>query len=71
MSAAEIIEMIKKLPPKEKAEVMAFVQLESADGRVEEVAPEQKLNYLPQAEAERRAAKIFSENRELFRRLAQ
>jgi hypothetical protein len=67
MSAAEIIELIKKLPPEERAEVMAWAKSEAAESRVEEP----KVNYLPQAEAERRAEKIFRENHELFRRLAQ
>ncbi len=76
MNAAEIIEMIKKLPPEEKAEVMAFLkEAESSvaekDFRAEEAATERKVRYLPQAEAQRRAEKIFKENRELFHRLAQ
>lgn len=66
MSAAEVIEMIKKLPPEERAEVVAFVNGNEGRG-VEEPA----VKYLPQAEAERRAQKIFQENRELFKRLAQ
>ena len=65
MNAAEIIELIKKLSPEEKAEVMAF--LKEGGGRVEE----SRVKYLPQDEAQRRAAKIFRENHELFRRLAQ
>ena len=52
MSAAEIIELIKKLPPDERAEVVAFVKENEASG----------LRYLPQAEAERRAKRIFREN---------
>lgn len=75
MNAAEIIEMIKKLPPEERAEVMAFLmKLEETRvevGRVEETGLDPRINFLPQAEAERRAAKIFRENHELFRRLAQ
>lgn len=65
MSAAEVIELIKKLPPEEKAEVIAFVNGSSA------VNEGPQVRYLPQAEAERRAAEIFEKNRELFRRLAQ
>ena len=71
MTAAEIIESIKKLSPEERAEVRAFLNTGSESGRVEEAQVEPKVNYLPQAEAERRAATIFRENHELFRRLAQ
>lgn len=67
MTAAEIVESIKKL----RAEVRAFMNTGSESGRVEEARVEPKVNYLPQAEAERRAAAIFRENHELFRRLAQ
>jgi hypothetical protein len=67
--------MIKKLSPEERAEVMAFLrkqnETQSEAGRVEEAGMNPKINFLPQAEAERRAAKIFRENHELFRRLAQ
>lgn len=75
MTAAEIIEMIKKLPPREKAEVTEF--LLKNDGAVaepagvEEARVDRKESYLPHAEAERRAVRIFRENHELFRRLAQ
>ena len=66
MSAAEVIEMIKRLPPEERAEVIAFTLGESAATPLVD-APE----YLPQAEAERVAERVFAENHELFRRLAQ
>lgn len=75
MNAAEIIEMIKKLSPEERAEVMAFLREKEERveevGRVEETGLDSKMNFLPQAEAERCAARIFRENHELFRRLAQ
>jgi len=57
--------MIKKLPPEERAEVVAFVK------KAEPGLEKPGVKYLPQAEAERRAEKIFRENQELFRRLAQ
>ena len=38
MNAAEIIEMIKKLPPEERAEVLAFIQREQGPRAVEETA---------------------------------
>jgi hypothetical protein len=44
---------------------MAFLMKE--EGGVSE----SRTKYLPQDEAERRATKIFRENHELFRRLAQ
>jgi hypothetical protein len=65
MSAVEVIELIKKLPPEEKAEVFAFVNGGSAANEGPQV------RYLTQAEAERRAVEIFEKNRELFHRLAQ
>ena len=67
MSAAEVIEMIKRLPPRDRMEVEAFVKSGPSVGSEETPAS----NYLPQEEAERIAAKIFKENHELFRRLAQ
>jgi hypothetical protein len=67
MNAAEIIELIKKLPPEERAVVEAYLRGEKTEMRVEEGG----VSYLPQDEAERRARRIFAENRELFRRLAQ
>lgn len=67
MNAAEIIELIKKLSPEERAAVEAYFKLEKEQMRVEEGG----VSYLPQDEAERRARRIFAENRDLFRRLAQ
>lgn len=63
MSAAEIIEMIRKLPPQEQAEVRAFVNKG-------EVATS-SVQYIPKEEFDKIAPKIFSDNRELLRRLAQ
>lgn len=71
MTVAEIIELIKKLPPEEKAEVMAFLNSENERDRVEETRVETTVNYLPHEEAKRRAAEIFRENHDLFRRLSQ
>jgi hypothetical protein len=58
--------MIEKLPPAERAEVVAFV-------RKAEPAPADRggVRYLPQAEAERIAEQVFDKHHELFRRLAQ
>ncbi len=73
MSAAEIIELIKKLPPEEQAEVAAFLQTggERKEPRVEEAGVERKVRYIPLAEAEKIAEGIFERHEELFRKLAQ
>jgi hypothetical protein len=65
MSAAEIIELIEKLPPEEKAEVFAFLEKKKAD------RTEPGVRHLPQADAERFAERIFKDHSELFRKLAQ
>ncbi len=74
MNAAEIIELIKKLSPEEKAEVMAFLnsgERVAEAGRVEESATERQVRYISNDEFEKLAPKIFAENHELLRRLAQ
>ena len=75
MNAAEIIELIKKLPPEERAKVMAFLkELEGSvgsAGRVEESATERQIRYIGSDEFEKLAPKIFAENHELLKRLAQ
>ena len=72
MTAAEIIELIKKLPPDEKAEVIAFLMnKEEEAGRVEEAAVEREIRFITDGEFEKLAPRIFTENRELLRRLAQ
>ncbi len=63
MSAAEIIELIKKLPPEEKAEVLAFAK----NGDSETTA----IKYASDEEFDRAAKRVFAENHELLRRLAQ
>jgi hypothetical protein len=75
MNAAEIIEMIKKLSLEEQAQVMAFLREREEtvveSGRVEETKLDPNIAFLSEAEAEKRATRIFRENHELFRRLAQ
>ena len=72
MTAAEIIKLIKKLPPEEKAEVIAFLMnKEEEAGRVEEAAIKGGIRFVADEEFEQLAPKIFAENRELLRRLAQ
>jgi hypothetical protein len=61
MSAAEVIELIKKLPPKEKAEVYAFVRK----------ADEQGIRTISDEKFGEVAPKVFSKHRDLLRRLAQ
>lgn len=60
-----MIELIKKLPPEDQEAVFAFV----AEARAE--PKERKVRYMSQEEARRISEKIFTENEELFRRLAQ
>ena len=69
MSAAEIIELIKKLSPEERAEVLAFAK----NGEAETKTPpaERKIRYISNEEFEKIAPKIFADNHELLRRLAQ
>ena len=65
MSAAEIIEQIKRLPPEEKQAVREFIRSEEggADGGV--------VQYVERKELERTAKEIFKEHEQLFRKLAQ
>ena len=66
MSAAEIIEQIKVLPPEGQAEVCAFVHKLEAEG-----SEPGKGRYMDPAKAARIADKIFTEHAELFRKLAE
>jgi hypothetical protein len=65
MSAAEVIELIKQLPPDEKEQVHSYV-LSGTDT----VSPREP-RYIPTAEVERTAAEIFEKHADLFRKLAQ
>ena len=65
MSAAEVIAMIEKLPPAEKAQVIAYAK------KAELAERERRVRYLATAEAERIAEGIFKDHDELFRKLAQ
>ena len=65
MSAAEIIEMIKKLPPEEVIEVREFFQ------RAELPASESKIEYASDEEFDQAAKTVLADNQELLRRLAQ
>ena len=65
MSAAEVIEMIEKLPPREKAEVFAYLK------KSELALTERTVRYLPKTEADCIAEQVFKDHNELFRKLAQ
>lgn len=67
MSAADVIAMIEKLPPTEKAEVFAFVRGAGAG----ETAGERKIRYIPDEKFDEIVPKIFDRHEELFRRLSQ
>lgn len=64
VSAQEIIEQIKALPPKDKAEVLEFARSlgNSGPGAV---------RYVDEETLEKAAKKVFQEHEELFRKLAQ
>jgi hypothetical protein len=64
VSAQEIIEQIKALPPKDKATVVEFA-------RTLDAGPNGEVRYVELGDAERLAKKIFDEHEELFRKLAQ
>ncbi len=65
MSAADIIELIKKLPPEEVTELREFMQ------RIEGPASEPKIKYASDEEFDRAAKTVLADNQELLRRLAQ
>jgi hypothetical protein len=64
MSAAEIIELIKELPPEERAKLREYFSKEPCPSARE-------IRYVPAAEAERIAEAVFTKHSELFRRLAE
>ncbi|HLP78596.1 MAG TPA: hypothetical protein VK327_16950 [Candidatus Paceibacterota bacterium] len=67
MSATEIIEQIKQLPPAEQEQVFAFVKnLGSAATMREE-----SVRYMDESKAKAVSQEIFSKHAELFRKLAQ
>jgi hypothetical protein len=63
MSAAEIIEQIKQLPPEERREVFSLVH----EMEKEPVVAESEVS----PEFRRLADQVFNRNEELFRKLAQ
>ena len=76
MTAAEIVALLQKLPPEERAEVRRYLERETGRTRVEETAAnygagERELRYMPLGEAEKIAEAVFARHAELFRKLAQ
>jgi hypothetical protein len=75
MSAQEVIEQIKALPPEEQRVVEEFVQsglerarqLSSSDA----VTSQQEVRYVEKATFEAAMEVVFAKHDELFRRLAQ
>ena len=67
MSATEIIEQIKQLPPAEQEQVLAFVKQLGAATTVRE----ESVRYMDEAKAKAVSQEIFSKHAELFRKLAQ
>ena len=65
MSAAEIIEQIKRLPPEEKRAVKDFVNAEGG------ATSGSRVEYVERKALEQTAQQIFKEHEDLFRKLAQ
>jgi len=65
MSAAEIIELIKKLPPEERAEVNDYLNKSHV------AQPESGSQFATDADFDRVAKQVFADNHDLLRRLAQ
>lgn len=68
MSANEIIDQIKQLPPGEQEQVIAFVKQLGYSAGLREELP---LRYMDEAKAKVASQEIFSKHAELFRKLAQ
>jgi hypothetical protein len=65
MSAAEIIELIKKLPPEERAEVNDYLN------RSHVAQPDIGGQFATDADFDRAAKQVFADYHDLLRRLAQ
>jgi hypothetical protein len=65
MSASEIIEQIKTLPPEERRQVLEFLEV------MNHHIGESSVEYIPRSDLERSAKEIFREHETLFRKLAQ
>jgi hypothetical protein len=69
MSAADVIEQIKKLTPDERQKVEAFLHAPSVPNDATVETP--KLKFIPSETFEAAKKKVFAENRELLSRLAK
>lgn len=67
MSAADVIELIKKLPPEERAEVVAYARNEPATAPTRE----KKIRYVSDEKFAAVAPRVFEKHADLLRRLAQ
>ena len=67
MSAAEIIEQIKTLPPKERETVVEFFE----KAKAESASETREVRYADDAVFRAAADRVFETHAELFRRLAQ
>ncbi|TAG33786.1 MAG: hypothetical protein EAZ36_00175 [Verrucomicrobia bacterium] len=65
MSAAGVIELIKKLPPAEQGVVCDYVRT------TPEIATETPIAYAADQEFEAVTDRVFTDNQDLLRRLAQ
>lgn len=65
MSAAEIIELIKKLPPEEQAEVVAFAR------DLRDAGDSAETGCISEGKFAEVAPLVFATHRELMRKLAQ
>ncbi len=67
MSAIEVIEKIKSLPPKEKAEVADFIhQMENNGAKTNE-----GVRYMDKATFKEAKDRVFEKHKELFEKLAK
>lgn len=64
MKAADVIREIDRLPPKERLKVVSYV-------RNLPVERQGKARYIPRAEFEKTANRVFEQHSELFKKLAQ
>ena len=65
MSALEIIEQIKALPPKEQADVVDFVR------KMEPAQPAKTIQYMTDEHAQAAGNKALAQYKEVFKKLAQ
>jgi hypothetical protein len=67
MSAAEIIEQIKALPPEERRAVFAFVQIAEQDAPADDTT----VRYADDRAFEAVVDRVFEKHAELFKKLAE